>query len=347
VAAQSHLIFVVPAVALVVLALVFGLLAPGQPRRYGWVVVGLFLGLLCWLAPLIQELGPHPNLTALIRSGRGQQTLGMSFGLRMVGLTGDPHPIWLTHIPSGFYKMVAFEYYGHPPWYGGVILGLLIVITVAALVTGRRMLGALGAVSVATTVGIVVSFGVFPYKNLISLAYLVDCVWVVGILVWSVVAWAAFEVGRAVLIRARGPALADDQAGKRSVPVVPWASALVVAALVLVGVLGLGPAATRPAEVDWNQSDVALVAQAATAIERTDRPGPVSVQIGPGSKATFFLIAWATEALAYRLESDGWRPGVTGPAEYYTGLAVPAGARWPSYQVTLRGTRVVSVTRVG
>jgi len=347
VAAQSHLIFDVPAVALVVLAMVFGLLPRGQPRRYGWLVVGLFLGLLCWLAPLIQELGKHPNLTALIRSGRGQQTLGMSFGLRMVGLAGDPHAIWLTHIPSGFYKMVAFEYYGHAPWYGGVILGLLVVITVWAFVTGRRMLGALGAVSVATTAGIAVSFGVFPYKNLISLAYLVNCVWVVGILVWSVVAWAAVEVARAVLSRAHGPALTDDQTPRGSVSVIPSAGALVVAALVLVGLAGLRPAATRPTEVDWSASDVALVAQAATAIERAVPSGPVTFEIGPGFKANFFLVAWATEALAYRLESDGWRPGVIGPAEYYTGLAVPPGAQWPSFQVTLQGTRVVSVTRVG
>ena len=144
VAAQSHLLFVVPAVGLVVVAGVFGLMA-GRPRRYGWLVVGLGLGLLCWLAPLIQELGAHPNLTVLITSGRGQSTLGMGFGLRMVGLAGAPHPIWLTHLPSGFYKMAEFEY-GHAPWYGGVILGLLAVVTVAAFVTGRRPLGALGAV---------------------------------------------------------------------------------------------------------------------------------------------------------------------------------------------------------
>ena len=344
VAAQSHLLFVVPAVGLVVVAGVFGLMA-GRPRRYGWLVVGLGLGLLCWLAPLIQELGVHPNLTALIKSGRGQSTLGMGFGLRMVGLAGAPHPIWLTHLPSGFYKMVEFEY-GHAPWYGGVILGLLAVVTVAAFVTGRRPLGALGAVSVAVTAGVAVSFGVFPYKNLISLAYLVDCLWVVGILVWGVVAWAAIELGRAALSRARGPALTDDPPVERTAPLVPWAGVLVFAALVLVGVFGIGPAATRPGEVDWNASDVALVARAATAIERADRPGPVSFQIGPGFKANFFLIAWSTEAVAYRLESDGWRPGVTGPAEYYTGLAVPGGARWPNFQVTLRGTRVVSVTRV-
>ncbi len=360
VAAQSHLLFVVPAVALVVLAGVFGLVARGRPRRYGWVGVGLGVGLVCWLAPLIQELGAHPNLTALIKSGRGQRTLGMGFGLRMVGLAGAPHPIWLTHLPSGFYKMVAFEY-GHAPWYGGVVLALLAVITVVGFVTGRRALGAFGAVSVAATAGVAVSFGVFPYKNLISLAYLVDCLWVVGILVWGVVIWAAIELGRAALSRAalsraalsraalnraRGAMLTGDPPVGRAAPLVPWVGALVFAALALVGVVGIGPAATRPGEIDWNGRDVALVAYAATAIERLDRPGPVSLRIGPGFKANFFLIAWSTEAVAYRLEANGWHPGVTGPAEYYTGLAIPSDARWPRFQVTLRGTRVASVTRV-
>jgi len=139
VTAESHLLFVIPAVALVVAAGVFGLLA-GRPRRSGWLVVGLGVGLPCWLAPLIQELGTH--LSALIKSGRGQSTLGLGLGLRMVGLAGAPHPIWLTDIPSGFYTMAVFEF-GHAPWYGVLILALLAVITVVAFVTGRRALGAL------------------------------------------------------------------------------------------------------------------------------------------------------------------------------------------------------------
>jgi hypothetical protein len=191
-----------------------------------------------------------------------------------------------------------------------------------------------------------VSFAVFPYKNFISLAYLVDCLWIVGILIWVVVAWGAVCAVRAIVALARrsAPSLVPPAAGGG--PLVGWTGALAVAALAVVGVLGIRPAATRPIEVDWNPQDVALVARAATAIERATPAGPVVVTVGPNTEPTFFLVAWSTEAIAYRLESDGWQPGVTGPAENYTQLAVPTGARWPSFQVTLRGTAVASVRRV-
>jgi hypothetical protein len=285
-------------VALVVLAGVFGLMA-GRPRRYGWLVVGLGLGLLCWLAPLIQELGAHPNLTALIKSGRGQSTLGMGFGLRMVGLAGAPNPIWLSHIPSGFYTMAVFEY-GHAPWYGGVILGLLVVITVAAFVTGRRPLGALGAVAVTSCAALVVSFGVLPAKNFLNVMYLVDCLWVVGVLIWAVVAWAAIELGRVVLRRApsvRWPT--------RTAAVATWVGVATVVALIVVGVLGVGPAATRPGEIAWNARDLALVARAATATERVERAGPVAIRVGPPVKSDYYLVTGWTAGVVYRLEADG------------------------------------------
>jgi len=346
VAAQSHLIFVVPAVALVVVALVSGLVTAGRPRRLRWLGIGVGVGVLCWLAPLIQQVtSRRGNLTALIGSGKGETRLGVGFGLRVVGLAGGWHPIWLTHIPSGFHKLVSFEY-RYSPWYGGLVLGLLGVITVVALATGRRPLGALGAVSVAVALGVFASFAVFPVKNFISLAYLVDCLWVVGILIWAVVAWAAFSLAQAALARARRPAGAAGPAIERAAELVPWAGALALAALAVVGVLGIGPAATRPGEIDWNARDVALVARAATAIERAIPRGPVAIEVGPVFLSDFFLAAWSTEAVAYRLESDGWRPGVSGPAESYTELPIPAGARWPSFQITIKGTHVVSVRRV-
>jgi hypothetical protein len=338
VAAQSHLLFVVPAVGLVVVAGVFGLLA-GRPWRYGWLVVGLGLGLLCWLAPLIQELGAHPNLTALIKSGRGQSTLGMGFGLRMVGLAGAPRPIWLTHIPSGFYTMAVFEY-GHAPWYGGLILALLAVITVAAFVTGRRALGALGAVGVTSCAALAVSFGVLPAKNFLNVMYLVDCLWVVGILVWAIVAWATIELVRVVLHRAAGVRWPITAA------VGTWAGVATVAALIVVGVLGVGPAATRPGEIAWNSTDLALVARAATAIEHLERSGPVAMRVGAPVKSDYYLVTGWTAGVVYRLEADGWRPGVGGSAGYYTGLTIPPGVRWPTVLMALRGPRAVSVVKV-
>jgi hypothetical protein len=259
----------------------------------------------------------------------------MGFGLRMVGLAGAPHPIWLTHIPSGFYTTMVFEY-GHAPWYGGVALGLLAVITMAAFVTGRRLLGALGAVAVTSCAALVVSFGVLPAKNFIHVMYLVDCLWVVDILIWAVVTWAAIELGRVVLHR---DASVGWPAGTTVVGT--WAGVATVAALIVVGVLGIGPA-----EIAWNARDLGLVARAATAIEHLDRSGPVAIRVGPSVKSDYYLVTGWAAGVVYRLEADGWRPGVGGPAGYYTGLTIPPGVRWPTVLMALRGFRAVSVVKV-
>ena len=52
-----------------------------------------------------------------------------------------------------------------------------------------------------------------------------------------------------------------------------------------------------------------------------------------------------SQAIAFRLETDGWQPGLFGVAVSYTGLAVPPHGGWPGVRVRIRGTRLVSVTR--
>ncbi len=118
VAAQSHLLFLVPAAALSVLALAFAMRS-AEPRRLRWLGAGLVVGLLCWLAPLIQEVTGHPgNLSALARSGEGHATLGFGFGLSLVGMAGSLHPLWVTHLPTAFSPLVALER-GHAHGTGG------------------------------------------------------------------------------------------------------------------------------------------------------------------------------------------------------------------------------------
>ena len=60
VAAQSHLTFVIPSVVLTLTALIFGLQAV-RLRRLGWLITGVGVGLVCWLAPLLQEVGHGPG----------------------------------------------------------------------------------------------------------------------------------------------------------------------------------------------------------------------------------------------------------------------------------------------
>jgi len=171
--------------------------------------------------------------------------------------------------------------------------------------------------------------------------YLVDCLWVVGILVWAVVAWAAIELVRVVLHRAAGVTWPSVTTAVGS-----SAGVATVAALIVVGVLGVGPAATRPGEIAWNSTDLALVARAATAIEHLERSGPVAIRVGTPVKSDYYLVTGWTAGVVYCLEADGWRPGVGGPAGHYTGLTIPPGVRWPTILMAVRRPRAVSVVKV-
>jgi hypothetical protein len=300
------------------------------------------VGVVCWLAPLIQQASGHPgNLSALARSGGGQSTLGFAVGLRLVGLAGGPHPIWLTHLPTGFYRLVAFEF-SHAPWVGGLVLGVLGAIAVGALTAGRRALGTLAAVALVASAGLLVSFAVFPVKNLVSLGYLIVPLWMVGTLIWVVVAWAAVGAGLALSHRSAGAADAPSAAGTW---LVRWGgAATALTALVVLGVIGLRPAATGTGGIDWSAAQVALTARAASAVEREVPRGPVALSV-KASEVDPLAVTWPAEAIAFRLETDGWHPGLSGVAVSYTGLAVAPHGGWPSVRVRIRGTRLVSVTR--
>ncbi len=215
VAAQSHLTFVIPSVVLTLTALIFGLQTV-RLQRLGWLITGVGVGLVCWLAPLVQEAGGNGpgNLSALAGPNGGEAIVGFGFGLRLLGAAGSLHPLWLTHLPTAFFPLLGLEY-AHAPWFGGLIIGLLLCITVVALAAGRRRLGALGAIALAAAVGEMASFAVFPADNLLNLSYLINSLWVVSILIWSVVVWAAVSIGLWVWHRYGG----DERP-----PIVPAAS---------------------------------------------------------------------------------------------------------------------------
>ena len=108
VASQSHLTFVIPCVALTILAPVIGVLVSGKPARFRWLPAGLGVALACWLAPLLQSTGSNSNLASLLHSNSGQSKMGMTFGLQVLAAAGSPSPIWLTHEPVSFFPVGAF-----------------------------------------------------------------------------------------------------------------------------------------------------------------------------------------------------------------------------------------------
>jgi hypothetical protein len=349
VAAQSHLTFVIPSVVLTLTALIFGLHAV-RLRRLGWLITGVGVGLVCWLAPLVQEVGHGPgNLSALARSNGGEAIVGFGFGLKLLGAAGSLHPLWLTHLPTAFYPLLGLEY-AHAPWFGGLIIGLLLCITAVALAAGRRKLGALGAITLAAALSEIASFAVFPADSLLNLSYLINSLWVVSILIWSVVAWAAVSIGLWVWHRYgmdERPAIvaaAKPRVG-RLPPVGVVLSLAVLAVLAVVGFLGIRPAATNPSDTYFMPQMAARDARAALAIEHLVKPGRVAIVVATRS-GDGFLAPGTAEGVAYRLKVDGWRPGLASPLGFSSGFTIPPRQHWPTMLITLTGGSGLSVTRV-
>lgn len=339
IAAESHLLFLVPAAALVGVALVFGLLRTRRVRRpaHGaarsdagvtarslrWLFVGLGAGLLCWLAPLIQNMGPNGNLSALAGSG-GQPAYGPGFGLSQVGQALTGPPLWMTRPPDGFFTAFLFTH-APPPWTGGLVFGLLLLVTVAAFASGRQALGGLGAVALATAVGFAYAFAIFPLKNTMSLGHLINPLWILTILEWGVLAWGLVTLVGALARRRDAPLLRPRVAQATG-------AGLLVAALSAIAVVGLWSVSNSPADVNWSPRDVTVVGRATAAIERGTPPGPVNVRVVPSE---FILQHYVAESIGYRLLRDGWSPGLGPVPAIYTGLETPRGSHAPTFIVTL------------
>ena len=146
--------------------------------------------------------------------------MGFGFGLRLLGAAGSLHPLWLTHLPTAFFPLLGLED-AHAPWFGGLIVGLLLCITAAALRSRPAKLGALGAIALAAALSEMASFAVFPAGNLLNLSYLINSLWVVSILIWSVVVWAAVSIGLWVWHRYREDAAPADGGGRQATRAAP------------------------------------------------------------------------------------------------------------------------------
>jgi hypothetical protein len=348
VAAQCHLIYSVTAVALAVIAPLAGLAYGHRPRRWRWLAVGLAAAAVCWGPPLVQQISGHPgNLSLVLDSGAAQRQVGLGFGLHALATAVTPHPIWLTPYPYAVSVANGMPHYvsSHSGAWGVAVLCLLVAVALVAWRTARRELSALALVGAAVAAGTVVSFAAFPKDNLGPLDYLVNLLWLVGLLVWIIVLWAGGDVALAGWDRwfhgdrrLRGP--------------LPIAAGLPVAGLLLLvlagtaGLRALVPAAHgQAAQV---RLDAPLDDAIARAVEHSVPPGPVIVDVRPATFGPHYgyynIDFWG---MAFVLLEDGWHPGLEhyffGPA---THLSVPSGARWPEVIVSVDpSTKSVSGVR--
>jgi len=110
----------------------------------------------------------------------------------------------------------------------------------------------------------------------------------------------------------------------------------------LAGVTSLASFVPSESTVGADETGMALVGTLATQIEHRTPEGPVALELSVRTQDVFVPFELG-QGLAWRLEADGWSPGLYGVVRTFTGL-VPS-SRSPAYLVTLDGERLVSVTR--
>ena len=198
------------------------------------------------------------------------------------------------------------------------------------------------------------TFAVVPQRLLFTLVYLGYVLWIVGILLWVVVLWSVYELGRSALA-AWGRRSVDPDAAEDPVvlggPVARVARVCVVIVAVsgsiAVAVLGVNGSIASSHEFVSRQDD-AFVSRIATGIEDSVPRGRVSISFSgrsPHSGSMYSLDKVPEFAVglgvAWQLTIDGWQPALSHTFTGWTGITYPASSyRWPAVTVAVNGNHV-------
>lgn len=340
VAAQSHLMFAVPSMALVVLSPLIGRSAR-TVERCRWLAWGVVVGVVVWTAPLVQEFTSRTgNMTELIRYGHSVPTTGVGYGLRMLTIAASPKPIMLTRYPSSVFADFRFIEPTGSLVAGVAVLVTLVGIWVYARARGELDLAALAAVTVVVAAGTAFGFSSIAKSYALGAAYLVYGLWVLGFLLWITWIWTGVIVLKHILAT-----VGTGASHRRFRGVTPLLTSAGAAALALtsvaaaIGGLSIAITSGRTSVGMTAVSDIRRIASDVT--ERVPSPGPVAVVIRPSPVAapnrsnaavSPAFIDLVSNAVAYQLIVDGWQPGLEpsiGP------FFQPPLADWPVVVVTL------------
>ena len=158
--------------------------------------MGLAVGFVAWLPPVIQQLTQQTgNFTLLWRSARGSASdVGIGPALGGFGAAARPFPDWL-HIPvrtNPFSILLAtLETFSGPKgWAVAVLCALGIVAVVAWRVLAGASSRTLSSIALAVGLSTVGSVALFPADGIGDFGYLDVVWWPVGMVTWIVLGWA-------------------------------------------------------------------------------------------------------------------------------------------------------------
>jgi hypothetical protein len=210
-------------------------------------------------------------------------------------------------------------------------------------------LAAASIVSLATSTGVVVAIAIVPYAKALSLFYLLNLFWPLGIMIWATLIWGASALVTSIWRSRTTNTLVDPTPATDPTNAArwQWAAALVsVAAITVVCILGIrGASVFTPMEntVSWDGYDATSIVNISRAIERAVPPGPVAFAVTRGSR-TVISALWISEGVGWQLTSDGWSPGLDQVQANYTGLQLPKNSEFTAVAIAMDGSRVSSIT---
>jgi hypothetical protein len=325
---QAQLFYALVAVSLVIVCPFLGGWYSGRPQRFRWLMIGVGVGILCWLPTIIQEVfGSFGNMTGLL-TARRQASMGIDFGLRNLGGIAWPGPLPLRQYDPN----TSFSSLGSKPAVAGVVV--LVVIAVIAGVAARykhKDLAVLATIGLICSGCVAVDFASLPRVNVGSLPWLVTMLWLVAYLWWLVLAWAVVEVARA-WSRQR------VSQGDRLSPAGTLGA--LIGMLVLFVLAGVWKLPSQSSVNPVNAEESLQVSNVVRTVENTVPPGTVTLKFSPTPQAADSSPQdWVEyqygQAILWRLTAAGFKPLMQPYFTDFSGLTYPRDRSSPTVDVTM------------
>jgi len=297
---QAQLFYALVAVSLVIICPFLGGWHSGRPRRFRWLMIGVGVGIVCWLPTLIQEVfGSFGNLTGLL-SARSQASSGFAFGLRNLGGIAWPGPLPVRQ----YGPYTSYSALGAGPAVAGVVV--LVVIAVIAGVAWRyrrKDLAALATIGLICSVCVVVDFASVPRGNGVSLSWLVTMLWLVAYLWWLIVVWAVIELVRAQSLQ---------RVSLRGRPSPSSGFGVLIGVLVVIGLAGIWRLPSQSSVNPVSPEESTQVSNVVRTVASKIPPGAVTLKFWPTPPAYLSPEGYVEyqygQAILWQLTTAGFEP---------------------------------------
>ena len=289
------------------------------------------------------------------RTGVNSYT-GSTFGLQSLAAATSAHPLlFVSSTSNTLFLQIAGRISSQSAGTGIVVLAIVAVVAVGSWTSRRRELSALAVIALVVAGAEAWTMARISQTFVLSIVYLDRGLWIVGLLTWAVLLWAAIELIWALMARLRRRDIRTASGrGTRRVTRRYWRDrkwlptgvtiAGLVAATASLVVPGLrvadyaGSTAQRPFDLA-----IARVNESAPQVEQLVPRGPVDISVtSPGILVAYDLLP----GILWRLRSDGWIPQTSGDFALHVGTSYLPTRASPHVNIAVSASGVIRISRV-